>query len=63
MTWSHYLYNIKKTTIMKTNAEDKKTNVKKEVKQTACSKTCNTKHSGNKKEAVRAAGKSKASVH
>ena len=48
---------------MKTNAEDKKTNVKKEVKQTACSKTCNTKHSGNKKEAVRAVGKSKASVH
>ena len=37
---------------MKTNAEDKKTNVKKEVKQTACSKTCNTKHSGNKKGSV-----------
>ena len=48
---------------MKATVENKKTAVKKEVKQTACAKACNAKHSEHKKETVRTTEKEKGTSH
>lgn len=44
-------------TIMKTNAENKKTAAEKEVKQTSCSKTCDKKHDEHSQKCDRTTGK------
>lgn len=44
-------------TIMKTNAENKKTAAEKEVKQNSCSKACDRKHDEHPKKCDRTTGK------